>query len=335
MGTNLAISIRSTIKIGIFLSIAVGVLAIANSSIIYAYPYIGTAVTIDLLFTLPAVYFLFIRRTSIPKISVVPVFLLCLLAASAVLPANDRVLFSIVATYGVPAVELFVLGYLGFRIYRTRRVYASETPAGRDLMERLRVAFTRELRPAIVARAAAFEVGVFILLLLKWRRPKGECHTYHRTNGPTLLLVVFLFLLAAETAVVHVLLDLWSSAAAWIATALSIYFAIQLVAHLKALCLRPIVVTGDELLLRCGILGDAAIRLSRIADVKTISNFSDDGPHSIRVTPLGQLSQPNVRIELTDENVFYGIYGIEKRFRSIAFFVDDPVRLIEAMGRRP
>ncbi len=332
MSSNLAVSIQWAIKLAILLSVAAAIVLIGQSSLAAAHPLVASAVTIDLIFTVPIAYFFLIRKTSLPKITVAPVFFLCVLVATAVVPTDGRSLLDTVVKFGVPLVELIVLGYLGFRLFRTRRNFIANALPGRDLMERLRDAFAQELKPAIVAGAAAFEVGTFTYAFLKWRRPASG-FTYHKLNSPVLLMLVFLFLLAAETVVVHILLAMISETAAWIATALSAYFAIQIIAHLKALMLRPILLTNNELLIRCGILGDAAIRLNNIEKIERSSQSQNADWPEIIITPLGQLSQPNVSIHLIEPATVYGVYGIERRVSRISFSVDEPERFISELGR--
>ncbi len=331
MSSNLSASIQWTIKFGILLAFAAAIVAVGQSSLAATHPLVATAVTIDLLFSIPIAYYFLIRNTSVPKVTVTPVFFICMLAASMVLPEGGRGLLNTVAKFGVPAVEVLVLGYLGFRLYRTRRNFIGNVLSERDLMERLRFAFVQELKPAMLARAVAFEVSAFTYAFLKWRRPAAG-FTYYKLNSPVPLLLVFLFLLSAETVVVHILLAILSPTAAWIATAFSVYFALQIIAHLKALILRPIVVTDHELLIRCGILGDAAIRLDNIARIETVMRSHED-PSELVITPLGSLSQPNISLQLFEESTVYGVYGIEKQVSRISFTVDCPDRFKSEVRR--
>ncbi len=207
----------ATLKAGVLFAILLCSILVAQSSWINVDPLIGTAVTIDLIFSIPIIYFLFIRKTSIPKITVVPVFGLGMLIASLLLPAGERQLLNIALLYAVPLVELSVLVYLAYRVYRTRSAFMAEALLARDVMERLRSAFDREIQPAFVARIAAFELGLFYYTFLA-RRSKHDANsfTYHRKDGSISILVVFLFLLSAETVVIHILLAQWNSIAAWI-----------------------------------------------------------------------------------------------------------------------
>ncbi|HMQ03160.1 MAG TPA: hypothetical protein PKD26_04535 [Pyrinomonadaceae bacterium] len=327
---NPAISIRSAVKIAILLSLIGGIVLIARSQLVESSDLMATAVAIDFVVTIPLVYFLVIRRTTVPQISIVPVFLLSVLAAWVLVPDDGRFFLNAVIMYAVPAAELFVFAYLGYRVLRTRKAFLDEKAAGRDLMERLRGAFVKELKPPFVARAAAFELGVLIFAVFKWRAPKAAKFTYHRRNGAVTLLVVFLALLAVETAVVHLLLALWSSVAAWLATAMSFYLAIQMLAHLKALRLRPIELTDPELRLRCGILGDTVIMRKVIESAEPIVQ-TDDAVDGVDLVPLGGMSQPNVRLTLSEPTTLFGVYGSKRRGSIIRLCVDDPTGFVNAL----
>ena len=327
-------AVRWALKISILAAIVAVSLFFANSQLIVAEPIIATAVTIDLILTLPVAYYFFIRNSAIPRITVVPVFLAAVLLASFILPSDDRILLGLAVAYAVPAAELFVLGYLGYRVYLTRRAFGKLARTGRDLMERLRMAFVSELKPAVVARAAAFEIGVFFLILFVWQRPSTAGFSYHRNNCAIPILIVLLFLLIAETIVAHFLLAMFSPIAAWIATGVSIYLAIQVIAHFKALFMRPIVVTEDAVLLRCGIMGDAFIERGSIARVGKLSRFPQNTTNEIAISPLGSLVQPNVRIEMKQVTAFYSIYGLKKEYSAISFSVDEPDRFLALLEQR-
>ena len=308
-------------KVVVIVSLLGSLVAISQSSLVSNDDdLVRTALAIDFLFTVPIIYFFLIRKTSIPPITVVPVFLASFALASLSLPDGIG-LISVAGWVLVPTVELLVFGYLIFRIYRTRRAYQDEANQF-DLMERLRNAFVRELKPPFIAQAAAFEVAILAFAFLKWRRPKERGFSYHRTNGSLPTLAVFLFLLVAETVGLHFLLSIWSSRLAWIVTALSIYFIVQIVAHLKALYLRPIVVTRSSVFVRCGILGDAVIRRESVESAEIVNGADDvDG---IDLLPLGGMSQPNVRLTLTEPAAVNGLYGFESRGSVVRLYLDDP-----------
>lgn len=335
MNSRVAELSLASIKALILFAILFCSIAVARSSWIISEPLIGKAVTIDLLVSLPIIYFLFIRRSSIPKITVVPVFMLGVLTASLLLPAGGRQLLDLAIVYAVPAIELFVAGYLCYRVYRTRAAYMADAGRGHDVMEKLRNAFVREIKPDLVARIAAYELALVYYAVFRWRSSRNaNSFTYHRKNGSISMLVVFLFLMGAETTIVHVLLSQWSPTAAWVMTAASIYLWLQIAAHLKAVMFRPVQITEGNLLIRCGALGDAVIDLNSIKRV-VIGEPDGKAPAvAARLVALGGFSKANVTLDLVAEHTLFGYYGIARTFRSISFYVDEPAKLQDAISDR-
>jgi len=321
-------TLRWTLKVTVLLSVLGGLVAISQSSLAEADELILTALAFDLLISFPVIYLAMIRKTAVPLITVVPVFFACFLIASAVLP-DSLAFLGYAGIILIPAVEIAGLTYLGLRIYRTRRVYLAQKETGLDLMERLRRAFECEMKPAAIARAAAFEVAVFGYLLFIWHKPAQPGFTYHRKNGSQVLLSVLLFLIVVETIGTHLLLSLWNTTLASVVTALGAYFVFQIVAHLKAVSLRPILVTDHEVLLRCGLLGDAAIPKKIIDSVETVTASAD--PTSYDLIPLGGMSTPNIRLSLREPVSVFGIYGIKKEATVFRISLDDPTAFIEAL----
>ncbi len=325
------IQISAVFRAAIFVSVALTLGLIARSQLVTSSDLLATAVAIDLVVTLPVIYLLLIRKSSVPKTTVVPVFVACTLAASILLPDSQTEFLKIIATYAIPVAEVVVIGYLGFRIYRTRAAFLAEQGAGRDLMERLRNAFVRELKPEFVARAAAFEISTLILAFWGQRRPEGVTFTYHRRDSPRTLLGVFMGLLVAETAVVHILVAMWSPIVAWLATAASVYLLIQMIAHFRGVSSRPITVTKESLFIRCGILGDLEVDLKLVDSVKHIS---ERGTGDIfELGTLGPLTQANVFIEFTRPVAVYKPFGSVSNVQRIAIAVDEPESLREILLR--
>ena len=312
------------VKAAVFAALALGMGVVARSQFVASSEMLAVAVAIDMVVTLPVVYFLLIRTPSVPKITVIAVFFVCTLAASMLLPENETGFLDAVVTYAIPAAEIGVLGYLGFRVYRTRSAFLAERAAGRDMIERLRRAFVREIKPAAIARAAAFEIGTFLIATLGQRRPEGVAVTYHKRNSPRMLLGVFGGVLAVETAVVHILLAMWTPIAAWVATAGSAYLLIQMVAHFRALSCRPITLTEESLFIRCGILGDVEAGLDLIESVEPIGPMQDATGEVFELSPLGPFTQPNVLITFTHPVEVNRPYGLVSKAEKIRLAVDEP-----------
>ncbi|MEZ5344380.1 MAG: hypothetical protein R2681_02385 [Pyrinomonadaceae bacterium] len=314
----------NTLKLSFLLLVVAVAVYFASFSVLINEPLIASAVTFDLLITLPIAYWLFIRKTKISTKTVPLLVSAGFLIAMIILPNDNRTLFNYFLYYALPFVEVGFLTYAGFLIYRSQKRFSSITEKKRDFSEKLRETLTKEFDHKFLAAALAFEISGIYYALVRWRiaRTKDQ-FTYHRKNGIIALLVVFAFIVAAETLVFHFLISRWSVIAAWILTVSSLYLLFQIIAHTKAMIFRPIEITDDKLLLRCGLMGDAAIDLENIRSVSTAAPADKSEEADARLLPLGEIVKGNVMIQVENEERIIGIYGKIKPFRNLELYVDE------------
>lgn len=312
------------LKAGFLLSIVAVCYIISRGSLMTLRPQIAAAVTLDLTVSLPFFYFVFIRKTKISRLTVAPLFVFGIVFASLILPADNRTLLEYLRFFALPVVELGILGYVGFIVYKSRKRFRAINSSRADEMEKLRETLIEEFPIRALANAVVFEISGFYYAVIRWRRRRGaNDFTYHRENGFLAMLSVFVFLVAVETTVVHFLVGKLSVAAAWVLTIGGAYFLFQLVAHGKAVCLRPIELTSETLFVRCGLLGDAAIDLANVAAVELTGENLKAEKGVLNLTALGKLTPPNLQISVRDKSVLNGIYGRQKEFRAIRLAVDE------------
>ena len=84
---------------------------------------LAAAICADLLLTSPMLYFLLIRNTSVPKVTVLSVFILGLILASCILPAEQQWLPALIKTYTLPVIELGVVAWILHKVYRIRKTF--------------------------------------------------------------------------------------------------------------------------------------------------------------------------------------------------------------------
>lgn len=306
---------------------------IARSSLMASYPQLSTAITIDLLITAPLAYFFLIRKTAIPNKTVFPFLILCIAFASFILPSDNRDLLDDAIVYLLPIAEAVALLFVAIVIYRSRAAYKTIAADGSDTLETLRKVLVNELKLPMVARAAAFELSTIWFAFFKWRRKRTESHfSYHKTSGSIALLAVFIGMILAETLVVHYLVGLWDQTAAWILTAISLYFVLQLFAHSKALVLRPIEIRDAAIFFRCGLIGDAEIAFVNVGGISRYTCPEAENKDALTITPAGGMTEPNVTIEFERPQIFNSVYGFQKSISSLNLTIDDPDRFIEQIA---
>ncbi len=315
------------------LTIFVLIVAVSKSSLITSHSQeLSLAITIDLLLTAPLVYFLLLRTTSIPKITVVPIFGVGILIASLILPSDGRFLLDLAKTWVLPLVELFVAVFIFLKIRKTVALFRRESVHEPDFYSALNKV-CKELLPPRVDAIFAMEMSIFYYTFFAWKGRKltSTEFTYHRESSTSILLGVFLFVLLIETFVVHLLLQNWSNLVAWILTIISIYTAFQLFAILKSLRRRPVIVGEKALFLKYGLFADTAIPFNKIKSIELSSRTMTFDKLTRHLSPLKETDSHNVILELKDDHELTGLYGMKRKFRTIAFHIDEKECFQEAV----
>lgn len=292
------------------------------------------AITYDLCLTAPLLYLFLIRKKPLPKLTAVPVFILGVVLASYLLPEAHQYHLDIVRGTMVPLVESLVLIYLVVKARKLLKAIRLEKGRTADFMDALRKV-TKESLPQKLAGIFVTEVTMFYYAFFSWKKSKvhADQYTYHKKSGTAGLLSVFIFLIIVETFAVHLLLEQWSTVAAWVLTALSIYTIVQIVAIIRSMKRRPIVLTANALYVRYGLLADACIPLSQISEVRKIKKGSPLTAGARKLSPLGELEGYNLVIELKEDMKLNGMYGFKRSFSALFLHVDHPDELLRNINR--
>jgi hypothetical protein len=294
---------------------------------------LADALTLDLIVTVPLVYwFLAVRRAGLPRLSVLPVFVLSV-AGTRLVPGLEagRLLHGL-EWVAVPA-ELLLLTIVARRaVAMSRALRAGE---GGDALESLRRAAIELVEVERAAEVIAYEAAVLWYAVVGGGRhgmpPSADAFGVRRRSGYGPVLVGLFFALVAEAIAVHLLVRRWSVVAAWILTILTAYAALWLIGDFRALGRRSILVTGDELIVRLGLRWTVRVPLDRIRAVRAARGQEPPGSDHLRAVILGAERQV---VELDSEVVATGLYGIRRRIRSIGLSVDEPERFFCCLERR-
>ncbi|GEK07940.1 hypothetical protein [Pseudoalteromonas peptidolytica] len=171
-----------------------------------------------------------------------------------------------------------------------------------------------------VAKLLSFETRMWTYALFSKRvQPKnfsGEQHfTYHNKDGAQSNLLGFIFLIALEVPIAHLLLHfIWSPFAANIVTLLTIFSLVFFFAEYRAVAKRPISLVGNHLFIRYGLYQPFVIPLSKIAKIQKSTGVVGRSKSIKRYNYSGF---PNVEIALVEpvgsvKSVFIGVDNAEQ-----------------------
>ena len=299
------------------------------------HPQLSIPLLLDLLVTAPLAYFLVIRRSAIPKITVLRVGMIGIFIATLVLSKSDAAVFTFIKIWVSPLVETTLIGWIVWKFYAAKK--QANNVLRQDFLIYCRAIMHSVCGSRKIGNALASEIAVFYYIFKP--KDRGVDHhtrfTCYRENGTRLVLCTFLALFLIETAGMHFVFLLWNKTAAWILTGLGFYTCLQLFAHIRALNSRPILLSGKYLLLRNGLMGgDAKIDVHNIAGIEKVSkSYSTGGEGVQKLAFIKGLENHNTAIYLKQPVELIKAFGIKKKASVILLYIDKQATFIETMDK--
>lgn len=291
-------------------------------------------ITVDLLVSIPFIYFLLIRKTKISKTTLLPFLIGGMVIASLILPPQNQYYLGLFKTWVFPLMELGILSLVIYKVTKAVRYFRLHRGTSVDFYSALKETCETNL-PRIAVYPAVTEIAVFYYGFVDWKKRKLKSNefSYHKESGTIGLFAAILFLVIIETFVFHLVLVRWSELAAWILTFLSVYSGFQLFGFLKSMYKRPISIENGQLHLRYGMMSETTIDLSKIESVEVSSKDIDFNSETRKLSILGDLENHNLIIRLKEKHTIVGLYGITRKFRNLALHVDEKLRFAQDINQ--
>lgn len=287
------------------------------------HPQMSLAITLDLLLTIPLIYLLLAHKAKLPKFSAISFLILGIILANVLLPADQQQWLKL-AEFALVPIEIGVFTFILLKVRKIIVAFRKERKAQKDFLDLLLQVCKETLGDNIYANLITYEISFFYYGLIRWKpfeSAEGNNFTYHKKSGISSMYIAMLLLFFAEAATVHLLIMKYSVFWANIVTGLTIYTIFQLLAHLKAIHLRPIQLLADRIIIRHGLAGDVEIPLQQIKSIEINRRIPKDRPMLKKLA--GDLQPHNVVIELQTVAKLRSLYGIQQSFQTLCLFVDE------------
>jgi hypothetical protein len=288
-------------------------------------------VTFDLAITIPLVYYLVVvRRGRARAMTLAPVVVVCMAVAALVVPRGQQQFLHQLRLLAMP-LDLVTIGLLLRRLATMRRS-AEEAPDVHELIERAAVAALGNER---VAGFVASEIAILYYALFCWRKqpatpPGMRAISVHERSGWGSVAACIVVLIAFESIGMHLLVQHWSTTAAWILTALDLYGMLWVLGDYHALRLRPTLISPAAIQLRYGLRWSARIEGDNIAAIDPVRGEVDWKRR--RTLKVALLDEPKVLIRLRQPIVVRGLAGLTKTIDSVAILPDDEAAFAAAVA---
>ena len=262
---------------------------------------VAWGITFDLTITIPLLYWFFVVRAGkAAAITIAPLFVVCTLIASRIIPAPHQAFARDLGRFAVPLAEVALIATL---LYRMRKGSVDSR----------------------VLQFVQAELAILHYAFAGWRRKPepvpGRAITFHERSGWNVILVCIFALIAAEGLAMHLFLARYTKVGAWGWTALDLWAVVWLLGDYHALRLRRSVLTADSLLIRLGMRWAVDVPLSSIASIREARSEKDWKRRD--VLRLAMVDEPRWLVTLREPLVAKGLAGFTREIHGIAMLPDD------------
>ena len=153
--------------------IIIGILIlIVKSSIFSLNPdALSIGITFDLLITVPFVYFLLIRKTSIPRTTIILFVIIGMVAGSIILPSQNQYYLDLFKTWVFPVLEISVISFVIYKVSQAIKKYKLNRNSSIDFFTTLKTT-CYEIFPKHAVMPVVTEIAVFYYGFIDWEKRK-------------------------------------------------------------------------------------------------------------------------------------------------------------------
>lgn len=293
------------------------------------------AASFDLTLGVTLAYWLLVVRPGRATLrTVLPVFVLSVAAATITLPAGHRNLVRDVRYVAIPF-ELAVMTLIFIAIRQTQR-RLSAAGVALDVPERIRAVLPSSLVSPRVIEIIATEASIFFYAFASWRRKpfvpaSARGFSYHQRNATAATFYTIFVASLVELVAVHFVLRTVAPRVDIAVLVLSVFGAVWILGFARAVQLRPILLTDDELRIRSGLSWRVDIPRTAIASIAfgRVNAPPKRTPGYVRAA----FGEPNALITLREPLRAHGPYGIVRDVTRVGFVLDDVNGFAQATAR--
>lgn len=276
--------------------------------------------SLDMVVLIPLAYYFTIRKTSISKLSTVPVSVLCLILAYQIIPAEHQTTLFYLELLIAP-LELVILGLLVINVGKISKSVKNSGHGLRTFPETLKQVLLNKGVSPLVSNLVTTESSLFYYAFFGWKKPAllktGEFSNY-KASGYKSVFVTILFLLPIETVALHFWLASYSHVVAWVLTGISIYSVFFILGDRNAVYHRPNSLGEKSMFLSTGIRWQVELPYNQI---ESLDQREGDETKE-KFLNFSTFGHGNLVIKLKSPITVRGLYGIKKTTETLVLSID-------------
>jgi len=284
---------------------------------------------IDGLIVLPIICFVCLKDRKEAATKAVAYACLVVFIASFIVPEKNK----FILTYLESGRYLVLIGFLFIELMAMATlIFAVKTSLKRkvDPDKAINESVEKIVGKGMISQILSFETRMWTYALFSNRINRkhfeGIKHFFcDKKDGAKSNLLGFIFIIAIELPIVHLLLHFtWSPFAANVTSALTLFGLIFFIAEYRAISIRPVSLTPKQVIIRYGIFAPLEINLASIESIKINQVFI---PRNSKIRRFNLSGIPNVEIKLKGSD---SSSGSSSGLDYIYLGVDEPAAFIRS-----
>lgn len=313
--------------------IVAGMFVFVKSEFFYSNQAVFTeALAFDLLIGIPVLYCLLQWKNKLELKKILKVFTLVLFISTLLIPDSNFELLQAISKVLFPVLKLWV----GIKIFQklTQLIKAYKILSSERTGYRLYIAIIHSSFSGKLAEILVMEFSVIYFLFSRKRQhPYTENEfAYTSIKGTTEMVAGFIFIILIETLVAHILISQLSPILAFVCSYGSFYLILLFISILKSRNHFPIVLEKDGLCLQYGYINSSIVKYSDILKVEQTSKSNYDD--FMKLSAFKGIEKHNIVIHFRTVQKITKVFGIQREYKSIGLFVDEPENLLTEISRR-
>lgn len=328
---------QQVLNYGLPLFVILSSIVIAMSPLLKQYPELAIGITYDLTLIAPLLFLLLIRKSGFSKFRAVPFFIGGTIIASYLLPESGQRHLMFIKTFVLPAVEVAVFLFLIRKVFLGIKTIKTKLKESPDFLIVSKDSAAELFGKSKLATFLASEISMFYYAFFAWKPKKRQPNefTNFKENATIAIAGSLLMIVFIETYAFHILLMNWSIIAAWVLTGTSIYTAIMIFGHMKALLKRPSILTDKHLILKNGLVADCKISLDEIESIEAYTKEMTS--EEFKIGNLGftkDSTNHNIAIHFKRQQTIEKLYGFSDKCDVLLIHMDNKSIFIEKVAER-
>lgn len=245
-------------------------------------------------------------------------------------PLTDKILSGLTLDLLLLRLIILVHGAYG-RYQQLRQQYPLQ-----DFPELLSAALLPLIRNDKVCRVLVTETTLVYYAIFRWKKQASTpAFSWYSRQGAAAVYGIFIFLLLLEMTGMGLLLSRLNYPVLHrVMLAAGAYSVVFLLAHLKAICYRPVQLDDNGILLRYGIITSLHIPFDQVRAVRDLRRLPPADNTVLQLSLLKAIEPGNVALELKQPISLYLLFKQKKAVKQFIFRLDAPASFRKALESR-